>query len=182
MLETIPSFSFHNSIRYEDEDSDEEEEEEENDGLFKNSIRGQQESLMEMKGNGLNLEERNMGLNEEMRYLNDYKHVGFEENREEVNTEMYLARGLGLNGVSTIGFLGGGGGGGGGDFIPVAFGRGGGGGGGGGGGIEEHYKRMVEENPGNPLFLRNYAQFLYQSKHDIHKAEEYYSRAILADP
>jgi len=41
---------------------------------------------------------------------------------------------------------------------------------------------MVEENPGNPLFLRNYAQFLYQSKGDLHGAEEYYSRAILADP
>jgi len=47
---------------------------------------------------------------------------------------------------------------------------------------EDRYKRMVEENPGNPLFLRNYAQFLYQSKGDLHGAEEYYSRAILADP
>ena len=28
--------------------------------------------------------------------------------------------------------------------------------------VEEYYKRMVEENPGNPLFLSNYAQFLYQ--------------------
>ncbi|XP_019165681.1 PREDICTED: uncharacterized protein LOC109161635 isoform X2 [Ipomoea nil] len=47
---------------------------------------------------------------------------------------------------------------------------------------EEHYKKMVEENPGNPLLLRNYAQFLYQTKKDAKKAEEYYSRAILADP
>jgi predicted ATPase len=29
-------------------------------------------------------------------------------------------------------------------------------------GTEEYYKKMVQENPGNPLFLRNYAQFLYQ--------------------
>lgn len=28
--------------------------------------------------------------------------------------------------------------------------------------VEEHYKKMVEENPCNPLFLRNYAQFLFQ--------------------
>lgn len=48
--------------------------------------------------------------------------------------------------------------------------------------VEEYYKRMVEENSCNPLFLRNYAQFLYQSKGDPEGAEEYYSRAILADP
>ncbi|KAA8550704.1 hypothetical protein F0562_002388 [Nyssa sinensis] len=87
---------------------------------------------------------------------------------------MYLARGLGVYEVS-IGF---GGDGGGGDFRSVAFTRDGGD----GPGIEEHYKRMLEENPGNSLFLRNYAQFLYQSKQDLKKAEEYYSRAILADP
>lgn len=28
--------------------------------------------------------------------------------------------------------------------------------------VEEHYKKMVKENPSNPLFLRNYAQFLFQ--------------------
>lgn len=28
--------------------------------------------------------------------------------------------------------------------------------------VEEYYKKMVEENPNNPLFLRNYAQFLCQ--------------------
>ncbi|CAN1144868.1 hypothetical protein LINPERPRIM_LOCUS16865 [Linum perenne] len=47
---------------------------------------------------------------------------------------------------------------------------------------EEYYKRMVEENPNSALVLRNYAQFLYQSKGDLQGAEEYYSRAILADP
>ena len=31
-----------------------------------------------------------------------------------------------------------------------------------GGDFEEYYKKMVEENPNNPLFLRNYAQFLCQ--------------------
>ncbi|KAL0287215.1 UNVERIFIED_CONTAM: hypothetical protein Sangu_2701200 [Sesamum angustifolium] len=48
--------------------------------------------------------------------------------------------------------------------------------------LEEYYKRVVEENPCNPLFLRNYAHFLHQSKGDLQGAEEYYSRAILADP
>lgn len=28
--------------------------------------------------------------------------------------------------------------------------------------VEEYYKRMIEENPCNPLVLRNYAQFLCQ--------------------
>ncbi|KAL0456902.1 UNVERIFIED_CONTAM: hypothetical protein Slati_1029400 [Sesamum latifolium] len=48
--------------------------------------------------------------------------------------------------------------------------------------LEEYYKRVVNENPCNPLFLRNYAHFLHQSKGDLYGAEEYYSRAILADP
>ncbi|KAK1591054.1 hypothetical protein Q3G72_001528 [Acer saccharum] len=50
------------------------------------------------------------------------------------------------------------------------------------GNVENYLRRMVEENPSNPLVLRNYAQFLCQSKGDLHGAEEYYSRAILADP
>lgn len=28
--------------------------------------------------------------------------------------------------------------------------------------IEEYYNRMLEENSCDPLFLRNYAQFVYQ--------------------
>lgn len=50
------------------------------------------------------------------------------------------------------------------------------------GDLEEYLKRMVDENPCNPLVLRNYAQFLYQSKGDLEGAEEYFSRAILANP
>ncbi|CAI9768713.1 unnamed protein product [Fraxinus pennsylvanica] len=41
---------------------------------------------------------------------------------------------------------------------------------------EERYKRMLEESPCNPLFLRNHAQFLYQTKGDLQGAE-YYSMA-----
>ncbi|KAJ1282317.1 hypothetical protein BS78_03G042500 [Paspalum vaginatum] len=101
-----------------------------------------------------------------------------DEQEEEDGYEeppLFLARGLGS------GLLGGGGGvfGGGGSKL-VASGDGG------GGdhrpGIETHYKTMIEEDPCNGLFLRNYAQFLYQVKGDCVRAEEYYSRAILADP
>ncbi|GFZ17653.1 tetratricopeptide repeat (TPR)-like superfamily protein [Actinidia rufa] len=161
-LETIPSFSFHNArIRYEEEDSGGEEEEE-NGRLVENSITTEE-------SRAVNTEKQRMGVNDEMRLLS----MG--ENKESPS-EMYLARGLGVERLN-IGF----GGSGGGEYKGGAGGRGGGGGDG-GGSAEEHYKRLVEENPGNPLFLRNYAQFLYESKKDTQRAEEYYSRAILADP
>lgn len=48
--------------------------------------------------------------------------------------------------------------------------------------IESYYKRMIEENPFNALFLKNYALFLYQSKGDLEGAEVYFSQAILVEP
>lgn len=104
---------------------------------------------------------------------------------------LFLARGLGIDRLGSgllsadcgAGFDDGGsgsGGNGGGSGYLVA--SGGGGGGGDRSGIELHYKRLIEEDPCNGLFLRNYAQFLYQVKGDRRRAEEYYSRAILADP
>ncbi|XP_057547922.1 uncharacterized protein LOC130826318 [Amaranthus tricolor] len=48
--------------------------------------------------------------------------------------------------------------------------------------IEDYYKRMTEENPSDPLYLRKYAQFLYKTKGDLKGAEEYYSRVIVAYP
>lgn len=48
--------------------------------------------------------------------------------------------------------------------------------------VENYYRRMIEEDPSNSLFLKKYAQFLYQSKCDLQGAEEYYSRALLAYP
>ncbi|KAL9687261.1 hypothetical protein QQ045_031660 [Rhodiola kirilowii] len=48
--------------------------------------------------------------------------------------------------------------------------------------IEEYYRKMVEVNSSDPLFLKTYSQFLYQSKQDLHGAEEYYARAIQANP
>ena len=89
-----------------------------------------------------------MGVNDEMKLLS----MG---GNKESPSEMYLARGLGVERLN-IGF----GGGGGGEYKGGACGRGGGGDG--GGSVEEHYKKLVEENPVNPLFLRNYAQFLHE--------------------
>ncbi|XP_061356802.1 uncharacterized protein LOC133301195 isoform X2 [Gastrolobium bilobum] len=48
--------------------------------------------------------------------------------------------------------------------------------------VADYFKKMTDENPHNPLFLKKYAQFLFQSKRDLQAAEDYYSRAILADP
>uniref|UniRef100_A0A0E0K8L9 Uncharacterized protein n=1 Tax=Oryza punctata TaxID=4537 RepID=A0A0E0K8L9_ORYPU len=100
---------------------------------------------------------------------------------------LFLARGLGIDrlgsgllsadgGGGGIGGSDGGGGGAGGSYLVTSDN------GGNRSNIEMHYKKMIEEDPCNGLFLRNYAQFLYQIKGDSRRAEEYYSRAILADP
>ncbi|KAH7296052.1 hypothetical protein KP509_26G006900 [Ceratopteris richardii] len=46
---------------------------------------------------------------------------------------------------------------------------------------EFYFQSLLETDPGNPLLLRNYAELLAK-KGDVKKAEEYYERAILADP
>ncbi|XP_065876698.1 uncharacterized protein [Euphorbia lathyris] len=162
MLETIPSFSLDNSRgRFEEED--------EEDGDYWSEI-GDEEGGFEAEANG-NLSNRaeTVGL------LDRSWNAGIEGERGFINEEMYLARGLGIdNNGNGSGGRGGGGGGG--------LHWTGGGDGGDRKGTEEYYKMMVQQNPGNPLLLRNYAQFLYQTKRDLLEAQEYYSRAILADP
>ncbi|GLT54074.1 hypothetical protein SLA2020_273050 [Shorea laevis] len=117
-------------------------------------------------------EESDIEDDEERKELEENEELLERDRRELFGQEMFLARGLGIGGG------GGGGSGGGRQFNPA----GSGGDGGDNPEVEEHYKRLVEENPGNPLFLRNYAQFLYQTKRDLQGAEDNYSRAILADP
>ncbi|WJX79075.1 hypothetical protein P8452_62229 [Trifolium repens] len=157
-LETIPSFSLskHTGLREEEEDEDE-------------------ESDIEDEGYEFSMLNSSSGMmqTEEVKVIDRVCKVSFG------NKEMYLAKGLGVD-VSGDGIDGGcRGGNGGGDYSSM--------GSRGNDGdsnhkVEEYYKKMVQQNPGNSLFLRNYAQFLYQSKKDREGAEEYYSRAILADP
>ena len=148
MLQTIPSFSFYN-LKGELED---EEEEEESD-IEDDKERVEVERVMAMGAQTQSLENKmnNMILTEEVNVKDDIWNMGFDQ-------ETFLARGLGIGSGDDGGSGVGGGCGGGGEFNSA--------GSGGDGedkrGVEEYYKRMVEENPGNPLFLRNYAQFLYQ--------------------
>ncbi|KAI9078789.1 hypothetical protein K1719_039247 [Acacia pycnantha] len=100
--------------------------------------------------------------------LNGIRKLGLEEELEPASPPMYLASGLGVDGIG-FGF----------DSFPIddlclpnLDGS---------GDFEEHYKRMIDEYPRHPLILRNYAQIL-QSKGDLHGAEEYFLRATLADP
>ena len=101
----------------------------------------------------------------------------------EPKLPLFLARGLGIDRIASGLFTAGGGG----------DGDGGNGGAGRMSAVEEEhaekvaaldaqYKRMMDEQPGDALFLRNYAQFLHEVKGDARRAEEYYSRAMLAEP
>uniref|UniRef100_A0A5B6ZQ94 Tetratricopeptide repeat-like superfamily protein n=1 Tax=Davidia involucrata TaxID=16924 RepID=A0A5B6ZQ94_DAVIN len=168
MLHSAPSFSIFNS-----EDGFEEDERElESDGCLVRSVTieasieaiGSDEFSFGKKTMGL-IEENGEEVEEEA--LNGIQNLGIEEASESVNPPMYLATGYGIDGVGV------GGGGGGVHFSPGSFDE--------TDNIEEYYKRMVGEDPCNPLFLRNYAQLL-QSKGDLVGAEEYYFRATLADP
>lgn len=147
MLKSIPSFS---SV---DEDDEE---------LLQNIRRGGGGETVTAAGGGefrLNNGMAGTALSEEVKVMEALWNAGFEQERGTVGQEMYLAKGLGVGGRGGgRGGRGGGTGGGGGGFYPA-------GSGGDSQGVEEYYKKMVEENPGNPLFLSNYAQFLYQVSH-----------------
>ncbi|CAL9756758.1 uncharacterized protein LOC103980421 [Musa acuminata AAA Group] len=158
-LESIPSFSLRNpNTLPEEEEEEEEEDDQEND---EQGAAG---------GFGFASDDRKGGL----KYPNP-------DAESPAPPPLFLARGLGIDRVGS-GLLTAGGGDGG-----IGGGRSGKwdvltGNGGEQSDVETYYKKMVEENPSNALFLRNYAQYLYQAKGDLKRAEEYYSRAILVDP
>lgn len=156
MLKTIPSFSIYSSK----EEDEEEEEEEEGSGGLKRSV-----TIGET-------------ISGEFGSSRENQKVVLDDNSRDGNTlpPLFLARGLGIDRLGS-GLLDAGRGSGGSGKCAVLTGNGGD-----QSDMETYYKKMVDENPGNALFLRNYAQFLYQAKGDPQRAEEYYSRAILADP
>ncbi|XP_028090691.1 uncharacterized protein LOC114290890 [Camellia sinensis] len=87
-------------------------------------------------------------IEEDDKVLVEVQKTPFEEEKELVSPSLHLAIGVGID-VAVVGGI---------DGVAcnaADFGK--------GGNTEDYYKRMVEENPSNRLFLRNYAQFLYQS-------------------
>ncbi|XP_038874351.1 uncharacterized protein LOC120067050 isoform X2 [Benincasa hispida] len=159
LLQTIPSFSFYTSRARTEEDDDDDDQhtdpEEDEDGLGSFGI----QNRMVTDAAIVTPEVKAM----EHAWTDGIGFVG------DSQKEMYLTSELGIGGQGD----GGGGG--------RRWSGGGGGGGGEQHGMEEYYKKMVMENPGNALVLSNYAEFLYQRRGDLRGAEEYYSRAILMD-
>ncbi|GMP74145.1 hypothetical protein CsSME_00031652 [Camellia sinensis var. sinensis] len=86
-------------------------------------------------------------IEEDDKVLVEVQKTPFEEEKELVSPSLHLAIGVGID-VAVVGGI---------DGVAcnaADFGK--------GGNTEDYYKRMVEENPSNRLFLRNYAQFLDQ--------------------
>ncbi|CAI5469124.1 unnamed protein product [Closterium sp. Yama58-4] len=48
--------------------------------------------------------------------------------------------------------------------------------------MDDLYRESLEEDPGNALFLRNYAQFLYEVKGDYFAADAVFQKATEAAP
>lgn len=159
ILETIPSFSMYSyKTVEEDEEKLQEQEDYQFDEQFSFLEHGEQNGVDQSSG----------------------------ELRQRASQPLFLARGLGIDrlasGLMNLGvddgavMIGGGSGGRDGNYsVKTGYGED-------SYELESYYKRMIEEDPGNALILRNYAQFLHQCKKNLPQAEEYYSRAILADP
>nr|XP_027116681.1 uncharacterized protein LOC113734360 [Coffea arabica] len=98
----------------------------------------------------------------------DQCHSEFAEDQRPASPPLHLATGLGIDMAGfggTMGYA---------DCMKVDFSD--------SINVEEYYRRMIEENPSNPLFLRNYAQYLCETQGDLQAAEEYYLRAMHLDP
>ncbi|KAB2636423.1 hypothetical protein D8674_026957 [Pyrus ussuriensis x Pyrus communis] len=174
MLETIPSFSLHKSGGYEDDEDDsdveyEEYEEEEEEEFGEEDT----ERVVATEGKNVGLEEKvkNVSLTQDLKFLDKIWRAGFEEKRELASQEMYLAKGLGVGG-------GGSGRRGGGEVKWDGYGSDGGDD---NRGAEGHYKKLVEENPGSPLFLGNYAQFLYKTPIGDHGRQDWTGKYIIGE-
>ncbi|KAL5712039.1 hypothetical protein ACHQM5_014248 [Ranunculus cassubicifolius] len=162
MLETAPSFSAFFTENYLEEQETEHEENRAVRILEKKATFSFEENL-DFITEAAEVEEEREISKELMSYS------GNDEEGRPKSPPMFMARGLGVD----VGF-----GGVGADFSQPEYGEGDWD----TAGMGEYFKKMVDENPGNTLFLRNYAQFLYQAKGDLPGAEEYYSRVILLEP
>ena len=151
MLETVPSLSVFNCVEgVEDEDGSQQEEIEEEEALDLKRTVAIGEGIRGTASGEFSFGGKTMGLIEEEGEEEDVKgfqKVGIEEGVEPVSPSMHLATGLGICGT---GFFGGRI-----DFVAADFDE--------SGDLEEYYKRMVDADPCNPLFLRNYAQLLQVS-------------------
>lgn len=138
MLETAPSFSIYNLTKgVEGEEASYPEETEREASVLERTVASGEFSIAS-KVMGLIEEE------EEEEDENSFQKVGVEEEIEPVSPPMYLATGLGIDGAGFGGRRFG--------FEDADFDE--------GGDVEEHYRRMLDADPCNPLFLRNYAQLL----------------------
>ncbi|XP_015887405.3 uncharacterized protein LOC107422466 isoform X2 [Ziziphus jujuba] len=163
MIPKAPSFSIYNSAWNETHDGDQNPEEEMNqEGLERTVTIG--DSIEAIDGSKLSCGKKSMGLIEEEQGAEEQDGIRNLDVKDElarpVSPPLHLATGLGVDSPG-FGFDG--------DDIDLSR------------NVEGYYKSMVDVHPFNPLVLRNYAQFL-QSNGDLHGAEEYYSRAVLADP
>jgi hypothetical protein len=157
MLQSSPSFSIFNSS---DESQDEESAPQDpSKGALKRTVTIG-ESIEGVTGSGeFCFSKKSMSLiqegkEEEEEGVNEVQNLSFEEaENRPASPRMYLATGLGIDmfgaGVGIGGFDGV-------DLTVANFDDG-------SGDIEEYYKRMVDEYPCHPLFLRNYAHVLQVS-------------------
>ncbi|CAL1384347.1 unnamed protein product [Linum trigynum] len=179
MLHSAPSFSIFTTT----DDEEVGEEEEQKDGVLMRTVtigenigsgefsfgKGKETSMELIE----EVEEKETGEDDDgdqMRGLTFNKRVVIppslsvvEDENQPASPPMYLATGLGLN--STIDFQA--------NSSLLDFDD--------GGDLEEYYRKMLDQFPTHPLFLRNYAHLL-QSKGDLHGAEEYYHRATQVEP